>query len=286
MEEEIGDDSGLKKKDVLALTVNKLLFDLVQTSFRSQEMRRYFDVAVVGYGGPYDPEAMPVLGATWQGERLSLEGPLAQTQLSGMPVGIDILANNPIREESLRKKVSDGAGGVLTVDHSMPIWVEATAKYRTPMRDGLLVAKEIVERWSMSHPDSLPPIVMHVTDGVFTDEDPFDAVQMLQAVQTQHGNVLLFNLHLSSEPGPSLFLPASVASSADPYAQTLFNWSSAIPESFKTTAAIKGHSIQDGARGFAYNADAVMLSELLDIGTPVGLIDEPGKMTSSGEWIE
>jgi hypothetical protein len=287
MEEEIGDGSGQKKKDVLAVTVNKLLFDLVQTSFRSQEMRRYFDVAVVGYGGPYHPKAaMPVLGAIWRGETLILEGPLANPQQSGMAVGVDILANSPIREEPLKKKVSDGAGGVITIDHSMPIWVEATAKYRTPMRDGLLVVREIVDRWSMSHPDCLPPIVIHVTDGVFTDQDPSDAVQMLQSVQTHHGSVLLFNLHLSSTSDPSLFLPSSVANSTDPYAQTLFSWSSELPDSFRSTAAIKGHNISPGARGFAYNADAVMLSELLDIGTPVGLIDEPTKTASGGDWIE
>ncbi len=269
MHGQMGDGTGVAKKETLARSLNKLILNLVQASYINQELRRYFDVAVIGYGGPYGSTAVPILGAGWNNSSLEVSGPLAAPQAAGEPVGIDLIANNPIREEILQVKASNGAGGTVTEDYQMPIWVEAAAANRTPMRDGLIVVKTIAERWAMAHPASLPPIVINITDGIFTDGDPSDAVKALKEIRTNFGSSLLFNLHLSSQPGPSAFLPSNVDGLADPYAKQLFDWSSELPPALLECALSKGRRVTQGARGFAFNADAVMLSELLDIGTDV-----------------
>ena len=69
----------------------------------------YFDVGVIGYG----LEVAPVLAGS------SLERPL---------LPISQVADTPVRVDSIQKKVSDGAGGLVETTSKMPIWFDAKTR--------------------------------------------------------------------------------------------------------------------------------------------------------------
>jgi hypothetical protein len=116
-------------------------------------------------------------------------------------------------------------------------------------------------------PDLLSPAVINVTDGESTDGDPADAATAVRAVATTDGEVLLFNLHLSSNRAAPVEFPADEAGLPDKFARLLFSMSSPLAAHMVAAARQDGDAVGDGARGFAFNADAVTTIKFLDIGT-------------------
>jgi len=65
------------------------------------------------------------------------------------------------------------------------------------------------------HPKSFPPVVINITDGESTDGDPYPASAAIRELETEDGNVLLLNLHLSSCRAPQVFFPDSESGLAE-----------------------------------------------------------------------
>ena len=114
---------------------------------------------------------------------------------------------------------------------------------------------------------SFPPVAINITDGESTDGDPSAAAARLQSLGTADGNVLLFNLHLSSTRTAPIVFPDGEVQLPDQFARLLFGMSSALPEMMRRAAADEGYSVSAGSRGFAFNADLVSLVKFLEIGT-------------------
>jgi hypothetical protein len=89
----------------------------------------------------------------------------------------------------------------------------------------------------------------------------------IRALSSSDGNVLLFNLHLSSKSNSPLEFPNSETGLPDQYAQALFRMSSQLPEYMRSIALQEGKGVHEGARGFVFNADIVSVIQFLDIGT-------------------
>ena len=52
----------------------------------------------------------------------------------------------------------------------MPVcWSEPVHGYRTSMCQAVAVAGAHVYEWANAHPESFPPIVINITDGIVTD---------------------------------------------------------------------------------------------------------------------
>lgn len=128
-------------------------------------------------------------------------------------------------------------------------------------------AQAFLSGWLTQHPDCFPPIVINTTDGESTDGDPTNAANAITNLSSSDGNVLLFNLHLSSTSAPSVEFPASETGLADEYAKLLFSISSTLPDYMRSIALQEGLPVSDGARGFVFNADIVSVIRFLDIGT-------------------
>ena len=60
------------------------------------------------------------------------------------------------------------------------------------------MAKGILEGWLAQHPNCHPPIVVNITDGAATDGNPLVPADELKNLKSSEGNVLLYNIHLSS----------------------------------------------------------------------------------------
>ena len=241
-------ESDRKKADGVADAVNRLLQNLVIKCAKSEGVRDYYSVGVIGYGGKVAP---------------AFSGALSGKDL----VPISEIADNPARVDERSKKVEDGAGGLVDETVKFPIWFDAKGHGGTPMCEALKSAHGIVSTWIGQHQSSFPPIVINITDGESTDGDPTEAAQALSELSTDDGNVLLFNLHLSSSKATPVQFPDSSDSLPDKYAELLFSMSSALPSYMRTAAQDDGLSLSDGAKGFVFNADMISVIRFLDIGT-------------------
>jgi hypothetical protein len=241
-------ETGRKKADGVADAINRLLQNLVIKCAKSEGVRDYYHVGVLGYGGTVGP---------------AFSGPLADKELAP----ISEVADHPARVEERTKKVDDGAGGLVDQTVKFPIWFDAVAQGGTPMCAVLERAQRVLSDWLSQHPSCFPPIVTNITDGESTDGDPTPAAEGVTKLASDDGNVLLFNLHLSSQRATPIEFPDSEAGLPDQYAQLLFRLSSPLPGYIRSAAQAEGYAVSDGARGFVFNADMVSLIRFLDIGT-------------------
>lgn len=244
-------EGGLRKADFLADVANRTLHDLVIRCTKSDEIRDYFSVSIIGYGASGGG-----VGAAFVG------------QLAGRDAAkISEVGEYPARLEDRVKKVPDGAGGLVDQRIRFPIWIEPRAENGTPMCAALQSARVIVERWLTEHPNGYPPVVLHITDGESTDGDPTAAGRAIADLRSTDGNVLLFNCHISSQRAAKIEYPADPSGLPNEFAKTLFGMSSVVPPETRRAAADLGLSMHEGARGFVFNADAASLVHFFDIGT-------------------
>ena len=248
MEDDWGGEGGKKKADGLATIVNRLLQNLVIKCAKEEGVRDYYHVGVIGYGGKTGP---------------AFSGPLAGKELA--PIGQ--IADRPARIEERTKRVDDGAGGLIEQTVKFPVWFDAVAHGGTPMCQALTHAHQILSGWIGQHAAGFPPIVINITDGEATDGDPTNGAAALKSLSTDDGNVLLFNVHLSSQRAAPVEYPDDDAGLPDRYAKLLFGLSSTLPEYMQGIAQQEGFAVTDSTRGFVFNADMVSLIRFLDIGT-------------------
>ena len=164
---------------------------------------------------------------------------------------ISEIGESPTRFETVQKKESDGAGGLVDIEVQMPIWLEPKAENGTPMHTAFEQAYDIAQMWCTKHPNSFPPIVINITDGAPTKLDATqDAAKRVMELDTVDGNVLVFNIHIpDSDDARSVILPHSENQlEGDPYANFLFNISSVLPESLVDEFV----GLRSNARYFSY----------------------------------
>lgn len=248
MEDGWAGEPGKQKADGLATIINRLLQNIVLKCAKSEGVRDYYHIGVIGYGASVGP---------------AFSGALAGKALAP----ISAIANLPARIEERTRKTDDGAGGLIEQSIKFPVWFDPLAKGGTPMCAALAQARTILTGWLAEHPSGFPPIVINITDGEATDGDPTAAAAALRDLQTDDGNVLLFNLHLSTQGAAPVQFPADDAVLPDRYSRLLFALSSPLPPFMRGVAGQEGFAVGDAARGFAFNADMVTVIQFLDIGT-------------------
>lgn len=212
-----GGAEGKSKADGVADAINRLLQNLVIKCAKSEGVRDYYHVGVLGYGAEIGP---------------AFSGALAGQEL----VPISHVADQPARVEDRVRKVDDGAGGLVDQTIKFPIWFDPVAHGGTPMCQALDRARQMMSDWVGQHPDSYPPIVINITDGEATDGDPRPNAEALRQLATSDGNALLFNCHLSSARATPVLFPESAAGLPDPYAEQLFEMSSILPSRLREAA--------------------------------------------------
>jgi len=244
-----------RKCDELALAVNSWLYNMSIRSSGDEGIRDYMDVGVVGYRT--DQQANPIIEP-------ALVGPLAGRQL----VSVTDVGNHPARIDTVVQQIQDEeTGQMIEFPSESPIWIDPMAEGSTPMCHVLYHAYQILTQWIQQHPDSFPPIVIHISDGESQDGDPIPYADAIKNLATNDGNVLLFNCHLSMTQAQQVLFPSVPDGLPDELAKVLFNMSSVLPEMFYRNAVAEGLPLQPGARGMAFNADLVVLVKFLDMGT-------------------
>lgn len=247
MADPFGGDQDVRKAEFVSGVVNHTLHDLVIRCTKTEEVRDYYHVSVVGYGRTVGP---------------ALGGALASRAV----VPVSQVADNPARIETGFKRVADGAGGFFEVPVRYPVWLYPHADGGTPMRRALEVVRGVVAQWCEARPRGFPPTVLHLTDGESSDGDPVELAREVMALGTEDGAALLFNCHVSSRRASKVEYPADDAG-LDPFARTLFEMSSPVPDNFLGAAQQLGVRAAPGSRGFVFNADPSSVVQFYEIGT-------------------
>jgi len=236
------------KAQGVADAVNRLLQNLVIKCAKSEGVRDYYSVGVLGYGHN--------VGSAFNGT-------LAGRDM----VPISEIANTPARIEERTRRTDDGTGGFLEQTIKFPIWFDPIANGGTPMCDALERAAVLLGGWLVHNQSCFPPVVINITDGESTDGDPSPAAQSLRELSSADGNVLLFNIHVSNQQQAPIEFPDSDRALPDQFAQLLFRMSSLLPDYMRSIAQVDYPAITSDTRGFVFNGDMVSVIKFLDIGT-------------------
>ena len=253
MTEALGGQPGLQKMDGAADAVNRILDAISQRCSQGMDVRDYFHIGVLAY-------STDVLGRT---EVIApLEGSSPENPFLTVSQIVDVAD-----VEERQVKEPDGAGGVIEVNRKFPVWLRPKARYGTPMCEALRAAVSAIQDWTAQNPDSYPPIVINITDGMATDGDPESLAQDVMNTATNDGNSLLYNVHLSDVSAAPVQYPVEEDQLPDEYARLLFRMSSLLPSAAREQAKSLDLEVSEDARGFVFNADMVALVHFLDIGT-------------------
>src|SRR5437764_10677940 len=194
-------EAGRSKAAFVADVLNKTIYTLVTSCSKSDGVRNYFDVGVIAYGGS---EVTTGFG-----------GALSDAIVHP----IQAISEHTLRIEERKKKVDDGAGGIVELKTKFPIWFDPKSIGGTPMRAALDKTMQTVAGWREAHPDSYPPTILHVTDGQSTDGAPEAAAGALRQLSTKDGPALLFNLHVTTGGGLEVVFPTTEAELEDEYSR-------------------------------------------------------------------
>jgi hypothetical protein len=238
--------SSKSKADALADAINSILRSLTIKCAKVDGIRDYYEVGVIGYGSS--------VGSAFKGE------------LAGQDfIPISQIAKNPFCVEERIRKIDDGAGGLVDQKVRFPVWIESSAGGGKPMRQALNLARESLIDWLNQHPSSFPPIVINITDGESNDDDPTNAAGAIRDLSSDDGNVLLFNLHISSQRTKLVEFPDSLENLTDKNAKHLFKISSLLPDSLQDFYRQEDYSVSKKTRGFISTADTISVIQFLDI---------------------
>ena len=254
MSDSLGGEPDSTKMDGAADAVNRVLDAISQRCSQGMDIRDYFHVGIITY-------------TTDNAGNTQLETPLPGTTPEQPFLSISQVVDAAEVEER-QVKESDGAGGIVEVTRKFPVWLRPRAGWGTPMCAALTAASTALSDWTAQHQDSYPPMLINITDGEAGDGDPVAWSQHIMELETNDGNVLVYNVHLSEMSAAPVQYPSDESEvTIDEYARQMFRMSSVFPDSVVEMASSMGLPVTQGSRGYVYNADVVSLVQFLDIGT-------------------
>jgi len=232
-----------RKIDELTAEMNAWLAHLVISCSKSDGIRDFFDVAILGYST--DEQANPIISS-------AMIGPLAGRDI----VTTSEICDHPVRIDTVTASIPDeDTGEMVAVPQQTPIWIDPVTRGWAPTCSAIVKACELLDAWIAERPDSFPPIVIHLTDGESSDGDPTPYANALKQRATSDGNVLFLNCCLSSVAAGSCLFKGSDEDLSDEHAKRLFAMSSVLPDSWLDALGYFGEcdSLEPNARGFACN---------------------------------
>ena len=174
-----------KRKDCVADVMNRFLYNLVMRCMKGDGIYDYFYVAIYGYGGKNRVTDL-------------LEG---LREVSWVAYNTKSVEKRPMQQK-------DAYGKSVMVESDFPIWITPVAEGETtPMTAALKRSQEILSMWVEKYPLSFPPIVINITDGVYSDENPRRIANEIKKLRTRPGKVMLMNCHISGGNEPLFLYP-------------------------------------------------------------------------------
>ena len=247
--------------DAVARIVNNQINELVLRCIKTNEVRHYYDIAVIGYGDD--------ASCGWNGT------------LAGRDfVSPEELKNNPFKKITVKEEKRTRKGVELKEVEKVQ-WVEpvAAGKY-TRVHKAFAMAKDLMNKWMEEHheKDCYPPTIINITDGAFNGivnprEVNTQLANELKALFTNDGNVLMWNIHITPDNKEQVLLPISKTElNEDKYSEWLYDMSSLLPSRYNQPIGdLRGDAENTRHVAMATNTDLSTLIQLMDIGTPTNI---------------
>ena len=249
----------LTLSEAVARIVNRSIEELVNRCIKGSEVRRYFDIAVIGYGD----EAQ----SAWQGK------------LAGRDfVTPEELRQSPYKTITAREEKRTRRG-VEIKEVQRTQWLEAKHQGKqTRLDKAVRYAQGLLEQWCAEHSGKVcyPPTVINITDGEYnavSHEEMLQIAGELKSIETLDGNTLFFNIHISPTTLQTTSFPEE-QTGIEPLAQRLYALSSLLPERYNQSISLlmgTDASSTKRKRGLVVNADMATLIKTIEIGTPTNI---------------
>ncbi len=250
------DGKSISKAQMVANVCNDFFNEIVNVCQKSDGIRNYFDIMLIGYG---------------ENVAVAFEGKLA---------GKDWVSISDLKENLTLKKITENktlpTGKVVQQEKTIHHWVSPKSNGGTPMIKAFDKVKEALETWIANHPHNYPPIVINITDGEQTDGSEQDMLLRAKAIRdlkTSNGNVILMNCHISVSAGKAVIFPSAESDLPnETYAKRLYRMSSLMPSNCKKDISIeilKNHDVLEEQEFVAmtYQAGVAELTKAINIGT-------------------
>lgn len=243
----------LSKAEAVAIIANALITELIDRCQRTDCLRNYYDVAVIGYAN----DSVEML--------LGGDGMISIEEISKLNPKSKILSD----EQQLSEY------GSTIFQHTLNEWFAPHAEGNTPMYEALLKVRDLASEWCQKREnrESFPPVIINITDGEASDCDDNelrDICSQIKRIATDDGNVLLINIHISTDNT----LPATIFPMPDEltgggrYLKLLAECSSVMPSAFDNPIReIKGQGATPPFFGMGYNASIIELLSIVNIGS-------------------
>jgi hypothetical protein len=249
----------LTLSEAVARIVNRSIEELVNRCIKGSEVRRYFDIAIIGYGD----EAQ----SAWQGKL----------------VGRDFVTPEELRQSPYKtitaREEKRTRRGVEIKEVQRTQWLEAKHQGKqTRLDKAVRYAQRLLEQWCAEHRGKVcyPPTVINITDGEYnavSHEEMLQIAGELKSIETLDGNTLFFNIHISPTTLQTTSFPEE-PTGLEPLAQRLYALSSLLPERYNLSISqLLGadSSVTKRKRGLVVNADMATLIKTIEIGTPTNI---------------
>lgn len=240
--------------------VNEQIEEIVSRCVKGDEIRHYFDIAVIGYG--------TTAYSGWKGALAGRDFVTPQE-----------LSDNPYRK--IRERVAKRTrAGESFVEIERSQWIDVRHDGRqTYLHEALKKAQTLAEDWIAAHDSNCyPPTIINVTDGEYfgiSEEDMTQLANDVKTMQTNDGNAIFMNIHITPNAhgvDDMVYLPSEKRSvENNKYSIRLFELSSLLPKAYnQMIAQILNKQVNDDTRyvGMAVNLDANRLIQMLNVGTP------------------
>lgn len=187
-------------------------------------------------------------------------------------IGSDYLskyAENPLRIESRKQKVTDGNGILIEIDVQNPVWIEPISSGCSSMDSAFERAEVLVKKWISIKTDSPPPIIVNISAGNVAGKEPKirNTAKKIMDLSCIDGHPLIFNCHIGDGKEKQWFCE-SENELFDERAKFLFSISSVIPAPYYDwrhgTVYQLDKRIKSEARYFVSNVDNLLLDTLFN----------------------
>jgi hypothetical protein len=197
------------------------------------------DTSIVSYGQ----------GSNGQPDvRSTFDGPLAGRAF----VRNSELPGGAIRVEEAETQVSNGAGGIVTINKKTPIYFDVEPAGGVSPQPAFAAAAAIIGEWCGQHPTGRAPMILHLTRG---SQDPAEiaaAVAEVSSLHTSAGPVLIHNLVVTESPHKALSYPDTASDIDGEGLKALWEASSPLP-GWEQLKEAKRPYLTATSRGFVVN---------------------------------
>ena len=242
------------KAAAVAEVTNRLLFELIERARRSEQVRDYYDIAVLGYSG---------------------DGIVSMLDDPQTLVPVSRLAEMPVEytETVVERRMPGGEPTLRKI--TMPAWVAPKAAGATPMYETLLEIRDLARCWcdNPANAETVPPMVFNITDGESSDCDERELIELsekIRSIATKEGKVLLINIHIATaaDTRALIFPTEEELGYGNRYARLLYDCSSPMPDQFtEAIRQVRGDHAEPPFRGMSYNTSISELIAILNIGS-------------------